>query len=245
MSFKEPLSKNIRQQIRSLSRSVIGPEIIDESANSITVKDLLDASDFSIVKGVKRMFIISKGMYQDALNSYKNKDVDLADDIQVRDNDVDKLNWLISKQFNLILKDVFFADKMGIKSQEALGFLLVARSIERIADHATRIAENSKKIKEKLPIDNKIIELGSLILELYDNSINTMYRKDVKNAHQIVTRSTEIHEKLEKIREELLLLKKTDIATIVPIVYIIDSLDRTRGYTEDIAEIAINHYFVS
>ena len=141
MNFKKPVSKNMRQKIRQLSHSVIGPEIIDESINSVTVKDLLDASDFSIVKGVKRMYIISKGMYTDALSSFNDKDSDLAEDVGSRDNDVDKLNWLISKQFNLILKDVFFADKMGIKPQEALSFLLAARSIERIADHEKRIED--------------------------------------------------------------------------------------------------------
>lgn len=115
MNFKNPVSKNMRQNIRNLSHSVIGPEIIDESVNSVTVKDLLDASDFSIVKGVKRMYIISKGMFTDSINAFNDKDNDLAEDVKTRDNDVDKLHWLISKQFNLILKDVFFADKMGVK----------------------------------------------------------------------------------------------------------------------------------
>jgi phosphate uptake regulator len=245
MDFKNQVSKKVRQEIRGLSRIVIGPEIIDESMNSITVKDLLDASDFSIVKGVKRMYIISKGMFHDSLNSFKDKEEELADDIETRDNDVDKLYWLISKQFNLVLRDVFFADKMGIKSQEALNFLFVARSIERIADHASRISQNAKKSKDKTSIDDKIIEIGNLIIKLFDSAINSMYRKDLINSHQIVARSLEIHAKLERIREELLLLKKLKIETIVTTVYIIDSLDRIRGYAEDIAETAINNYFVT
>lgn len=245
MNFKKPITKNMRQNIRQLSHSVIGPEIIDESINSITVKDLLDASDFSIVKGVKRMYIISKGMYTDALNSFNNKDEDLAEDVGARDNDVDKLHWLISKQFNLILKDVFFADKMGIKPQEALSFLLTARSIERIGDHAKRIADNSKLIKEKTSIDNKIVETGNRALELFDGAVNAMYRKDMKNAHSIIDRSGKLHEEIEKLRGDILNLKKVKVETIVSLIYILDSLDRTRGYAEDIAETAINHCFVA
>lgn len=245
MNFKKPVSKNMRQKIRQLSHSVIGPEIIDESINSVTVKDLLDASDFSIVKGVKRMYIISKGMYTDALSSFNDKDSDLAEDVGSRDNDVDKLNWLISKQFNLILKDVFFADKMGIKPQEALSFLLAARSIERIADHAKRIADNSKQIKEKTSIDNKIVETGNKALEVFDGAVNAIYRRDMKNAHKIVDKSKELHKHIEKFQEEILNLKKVKVETIVSLIYILDSLDRTRGYAEDIAETAINHCFVA
>lgn len=111
MNFNKSVSKESRHKIRNLSYSVIGPEIIDESLNSITVKDLLDATDFSIIKGVKRMDIITKGMYFDALTAFKNRDKELSEDIESRDNDVDKLHWLISKQFNLILKDVFFQIK--------------------------------------------------------------------------------------------------------------------------------------
>jgi phosphate uptake regulator len=245
MNFKHPVSKNIRQKIRELSHDVIGPEIIDESVNSVTVKDLLDASDFSIVKGVKRMYIITKAMYTDALNALNNKDKDLAEDVESRDNDVDKLHWLISKQFNLILKDVFFADKMGVKPQEALSFLLTARAIERIADHAARLAKNSKIITEKTPLDEKIIEISNKALEVFDGSIASLYRRDLKNAHDTVEKSKKIHTEIEKLRQDILSLKKTDIPTIVSLTYIVDSLDRTRGYAEDIAEIAINHYFVA
>ncbi len=244
MNFNNPVSKDMRKNIRNLSHDVIGPEIIDESINSVTVKDLLDASDFSIVKGVKRMYIISKGMYTDALNSFENRDTDLAEDVEARDNDVDKLHWLISKQFNLILKDVFFADKMGVKPQQALGFLLTARSIERIADHATRLAENTKNLKGKTPLDSKVIQVGNEVLEMFNDSIKSMNRSDIKHAHEVIDSSEKIKKDIEKLRQDILSLK-VDVVNIVSLVYIVDSLERIRGYAEDIAETAINHHFVS
>ena len=245
INFKKPFSKNMRQYIRELSHSVTGPEIIDESMNSVTVKDLLDASDFSIIKGVKRMYIITRGMYMDAINSFDEKDKEITADVESRDYDVDKINWLISKQFNLILKDIFFADKMGVKPQEALNYLLTARSIERIADHAVRFSDNTKKIKQKTIIDKEIVEIGGQILEIFDGAINAMFRKDTKNAHEIIRKSKKNHAFIEKLRQEILKIKSNDIVTIVSLIYILDSLDRTRGYTENIAEIGINNYFVS
>ncbi|MBD3262875.1 AbrB/MazE/SpoVT family DNA-binding domain-containing protein, partial [Candidatus Woesearchaeota archaeon] len=174
MENKKIISKDMRQKIRDISQNLMGIEIIDESINSITVKDLLNVSDFSIVKGVKRMYIITRAMHKDALKALNSRDKELAEDVESRDNDVDKLYWLIGKQFNLILKDVFFADKMGVKPQEALSFLLTARAIERIADHATRLAKNSKTINEKTPLDNKIFEISNKTLEIFDDSMNAI-----------------------------------------------------------------------
>jgi phosphate uptake regulator len=241
---KEKLSPAIRQKIRRLSYSVIGPEIIDETSNSVTVKDLLDASDFSLVKGVKRMYLIAKSMHRDAIIALNNQDIELMEDVESRDDEVDKFYWMIAKQYNLVLKDVFFADKMGITPQEALGYLLVARSIERIADHAKKLASNAKNVRGNLAIIPKITEASDAIIEVLDGAINAFYRNKFEYANEVVDKSKSLAETTEKLTREILALKG-DAATIVSIAYIVDSLERTRAYVLDIAETSINHYFVT
>lgn len=66
----------------------------------------------------------------------------------------------------------------------------------------------------------------------------------MKNAHKLVDKSKELQDNMGKIKQEILNLKKEKVETIVSLIYILDSLDRTRGYAEDIAETAINHCFV-
>lgn len=244
MDFQGHIPKTIRQEIRKLSHSVIGPEIIDETTTSVTVKDLLDSSDFSMVKGVKRMYIIARGMFQDAITSFQDLDHDLADDVISRDNDVDKLYWLISKQFNLVLKDVFFADKMGVKPQEALGFLLVARSIERIADHASKLCYNVRNLSENIPMQNKLEEISTGVMDVLDGAINAFYRNEFEVAHNVLNKSRALGRKVEKLNHDLAKLQ-SDAATTISLAYIVDSLDRTHSYAEDIAETAINHFFVT
>lgn len=244
MNFKGNIPKTIRNEIRKLSHSVIGPEIIDETNSSVTVKDLLDSSDFSMVKGVKRMYIITRGMFQDAMTAFQNLDYDLAEDVISRDNDVDKLYWLISKQFNLILKDVFFADKMGVKPQEALGYLLVARSIERIADHASKLCFNLKNLSDDIPLKKNLEQISGNVLDVLDGAINAFYRNEFEAAHGILNKSRDLGKKIEKLNHDLAKLS-VPASTTISLAYIIDSLDRAHSYAEDIAETAINHYFVS
>jgi len=171
---KGRFNPEIRQKVRILTHNVIGPEIIDETSDSIKIKDLLDSSDLSPKQVLKRMYVITRGMHRDAIDALQRKDTGLAEDVMTRDDDVDKFYWLIAKQYNLILNDMFFADKMGINAKEILGYLLVARSVERIADHAKKIAINTKNVTIDHKCINKIVELSDKIMKLFDSSLTAL-----------------------------------------------------------------------
>jgi phosphate uptake regulator len=241
---KDRLLPKIRQHIRKMTHSVIGPEIIDETGDLVKIKDLLDSSDLSLIQGLKRMYVITRGMHRDAIKALKNRDIEFAEDVESRDDEVDKFYWMIAKQYNLVMKDMFFADKMGVKPQEILGYLLVARSIERIADHAKKLANYSKNITEEIEIINEIVATSDEIIKAFDDSINAFNRNKFEHANSVVEKCNELAKTTENLRQHVLGLKK-DVKTVVSIAYIIDSLERTRAYVLDIAEASINHQFAT
>jgi phosphate uptake regulator len=244
ISSKDRLPPNVRQHIRRMTHNVIGPEIIDETSNSVKVKDLLDSSDLSLLQGLRRMYVISRGMHRDAILALENLDIELAQDVESRDDEVDKFYWMIAKQYNLVLNDMFFADKMGVKPQEILGYLLVARYIERIADHAKKLADNAKHLKKKISIASKITNASEQILKAYDDAINAFNRGKFEHANKVVNTSKELAKLTQELTQEVLSMK-TDAVAIVSLSSIVDSLERTRAYVLDIAETAINHQFTT
>ncbi len=240
----DKLSPTVRQHIRQMIQHVIGPEIIDETMNSVKVKDLLDSSDLSLVQGLKRMYVITRGMHRDAIVALQTQDAELAEDVESRDNEVDKFYWMIAKQYNLVLNDMCFADKMGVRPQEVLDYLLVARSIERIADHAKRLASNVKNITGKIEIISKIIETSEVIIKEFDEAMNAFNRNKFDDANEVVKKTRLLGKKTQELTHEIFSLKLPAM-TIVSLTYIIDSLERTRAYVLDIAEAAINHQFTT
>lgn len=240
---KEKFLSATKQSIRKLTHNVIGPEIIDETTNSVTVKDLLDSSDFSLLKGIKRMYLITRGMHKDAVLALKDQDAELAEDVEARDDEVDKFYWMIAKQYNLVLNDIFFADKMGVTPQEMLGYLLVARSIERIADHAKRLAVNTKNVRTKLEIIQEISDASDKIIEVFDDAVTAFKRNNFEGANDAVNKAKKLAKTTEQLTHAIFSLK-LDATSIVSLAYIVDSLERTRAYTLDIAETSINHQFV-
>ena len=92
-------------------------------------------AQIAVQADIPRMASLATEMVHDALNSFVSADPDLARSVLQRDDLVDNLN-----------RDIFSAAESTIGQgeirREALNTLIVARNLERVADHATNIAED-------------------------------------------------------------------------------------------------------
>ncbi len=82
-----------------------------------------------------RMAEVAQGMVHDALQAFLNRDIHLAIDVINRDDEVDQLTVQI---FNELL---FFMIKDNTTITRAVKISYIAKYLERVADHATNIAE--------------------------------------------------------------------------------------------------------
>lgn len=84
---------------------------------------------------IPRMAEIAEGMLKNALDALVRKDVTLAREVIERDDEVDSLNLQV---FNELL---FFMIQDPANVSRATRITYVSKYLERIADHATNIAE--------------------------------------------------------------------------------------------------------
>ena len=77
----------------------------------------------------------AEAMLKDSLDALVNQDVDLAYKVCLDDDDVDRMNHMIYDEVKEAIK------KQPDRVAYLLNLLLIARHLERIADHATNIAE--------------------------------------------------------------------------------------------------------
>ncbi len=85
---------------------------------------------------IPRMTELAAAMLKDSLDAFARKDVELARSVVRRDTEEDKLK---SEAFHELMQ-IMQSDSSTI--QRALGLILIARNLERIADHATNVAED-------------------------------------------------------------------------------------------------------
>lgn len=230
----------VRRVARDFCRMVIGPEIIEETRNAVLIQDLSDPSELSAEKGLRRMYMSVRAMLEDAVQALKTRDEVLAKDVVQRDQDVDRLYWMVAKQYHLAhMGPAAGGDtqaKVGIHNQR-----LVAKLLERIGDHAERIAGTYAVLGEKgfEPRLLKEVEAArDSSVAILDKAFNALFSADIDSANEAVDAlgphlrliAGLNHHVANKRGEELLALAA-----------VIDSLDRSASYGVDIAEIAINH----
>jgi phosphate transport system protein len=84
---------------------------------------------------IPRMAAVAQSMVQDSLDAFTRGDAALAEQVIARDDEVDSLNDQVYRQLLALMAE----DSQTIP--RATPILFVAKYLERIADHATNIAE--------------------------------------------------------------------------------------------------------
>ncbi|MDB6177090.1 phosphate signaling complex protein PhoU [Paracoccus sp. Z330] len=96
-------------------------------------------ADMPVIEGsglaLRRMSAAVNRMLQDSLDSYIRRDAELADDVRMRDLEVDQMYNALFREFLTHMME----DPRNITACMHLHF--IAKNIERMGDHATSIAE--------------------------------------------------------------------------------------------------------
>ncbi|MGQ4876072.1 MAG: PhoU domain-containing protein [Promethearchaeia archaeon] len=230
----------IRECIERFISMAIGLEIIEETNQYFFIKDLLNPKEMPFEKTIKRMYILVQSMHEDAVKALETGNKSLAYKVIKRDDQVDKLNWLIERQSHIVLRDIILCQKMNITLEDASNFKLTSKILERIGDHAVKIAKIVLKIKYK-KIDKQILknitDASKLSLKLLTISLDAWLQKNMKLANENI----ESINKLLDFCEIIINKTENNYHNLVEIGYIIESIKRTGEYAADISEIIINN----
>jgi phosphate transport system protein len=136
LALHQPLAADLRF-ITSAMRINVELERIGDLAVNIAerVVSLNQEPQLKPYIDIPRMAEITKNMVKDVLDAFVNGDADLARAVCARDDQVDALNDQVFRE----LITYMLADPKTIT--RAVHLIIVSRYLERIADHATNIAE--------------------------------------------------------------------------------------------------------
>ncbi len=231
----------VRAAVRKFTHQAIGQEVVEETPTSITIKDILNPEEMPFENSIKRMYVIVRGMHRDVINALKNRDRSLAEDVIARDDEVDRLHWLIARQQNIISKDLGLAQRMGIAMGAGTNYFLISKIIERIGDHAVRIAKNVVDLIDK-DLDEKIVHAlevaSNLALEMFDKSIRSFFEEDLEAVNKNIESLSRLASRCRDI-DTLILQYKGGVA--ISVSQIVESIKRTGEYSADLSEYAINY----
>jgi phosphate transport system protein len=137
IALRQPAASDLRFIISAIKINSDLERIADLAVNIVQrTEELLKEPPLKPLIDIPRMTEISQGMVKDAIDSFINRNSKLARDVCCRDDSVDSLNDQIFRE----LITYMLQDAKNIS--RAIGLMLVARYLERIADHATNIGED-------------------------------------------------------------------------------------------------------
>ena len=116
-----------------------------------------------------------------------------------------------------------------------------SRLIERIADHACRICDNTVALeKAKLPqrLSKEIEELGDKSVEVFDQSVEAFFGVDVDELNAVIDTIEVNVDECDRLTEKV---SKWGGEGDISLGYIIESIRRICSYARNIAEAAMNH----
>lgn len=133
---QQPVGQDLRRIIGAMRLAVDMERVADISTNIVGQSRLLPRPLIKPLIDIPKMVDVASTMLQDSLNALINSDVKLAMDVWKRDDVVDEL----CERIVVELRGMMTAD--GTIVPKALPLLIIAIQIERIADHATNLAES-------------------------------------------------------------------------------------------------------
>jgi len=237
---KDGIPPVLRDSVISFTQTLIGPEIVEEDANSIFIKDLLKPTELPFDKTLKRMFLLVRGMHESTIDALSARDRAMAAEVIKRDRDVDRLQWLVARQTHMVLDDISLSKKMDIRQPDVTLYLTMSRILERVGDHAIIIATYIPVLIDS-EIDSKNVDIISNAsrqsLQMLAKSMEAWQKRDMVLANDNIESLKPLIRNCKKVND---MAANMEGEPAVALSYISESIRRTGEYATDISELLIN-----
>ncbi len=137
LALHQPVAQDLRMILAALKICSDLERIGDQAVNiSEQSAELIRQPPVKPLIDLPRMSEIVQEMLREAIDSFVHSDADMARNVLLKDDDVDHLKDQIFRELlTYIMQD-------PTVTARAISLILISRSLERIADHATNIAED-------------------------------------------------------------------------------------------------------
>jgi len=185
---KERIAFEVRNSVKKTVGSLIGLEIVEESHSQIVLQCLLEPSGFPPEKILRRNYAIVAGMHRDAVNSFIDGDSQLAKSVIARDDENNRLYFLLVRILRTIIQNSRLGEKLGLTSIDCLDYRLAASLIETMGDTCARLASKTLELESARPSEElrKLLsDLQSLYYEAHEKALKAFVNKDIGLAENV------------------------------------------------------------
>jgi phosphate transport system protein len=137
LAMEQPMAIDLRFILAVIKINADLERVGDQAVNiTERVRDLQSYPEVELPVDIPRMASVASNMVRKALQAFIEGDAETAQSVLSMDDQVDKINATAHASLSLVIRD------QPQLTAQALNALVIARNLERVADHATNIAED-------------------------------------------------------------------------------------------------------
>jgi phosphate uptake regulator len=186
-------------------------------------------------------------MQKEAIEALERGDARLAHDAIGREDEADKMYWLILRLLLVAQTDPVMAERMGLKEQlPIVGNRLIAKSLENVADFAETMGKNAIEIVEQgKKVDPQVLDhfrrVGEASGKVVADALAGVFTHDVKLANRAIEHATAVEADAESLAQEVY-SRVRDPVLVANLRAIAFAMRRISEHGSEIAVIGINRY---
>jgi phosphate uptake regulator len=231
---------------RTFCRRTVQPEVVSEDSDTIRLRDVIDESPVPLHKLVARMGQVVLEFHQEAAASWSTLTIVPEHHWTDRDDAVDRQAWFIQRLAMRRLETSGFAQGNDTAPISALGYWTIARSLERIADHAVILGATGGVLAESALPKNHLVALQQFheqALNHLRGALAAVANPDDETANGLLDGGEALIAVGHALSDRLLHTVSggtTGVVTGVAVARILESIDRTIAYGQDVAQVALD-----
>ncbi|MGB9740429.1 MAG: PhoU domain-containing protein [Candidatus Bathyarchaeia archaeon] len=236
---KERISFDVRENVKETATRLVGLEIVEEDYSKIVLQCLLEPSGFPPEKILRRGYAIVAGMHRDVVNAFIDGDIQAAKGVVARDDESNRLYFLLVRILRTIIQNPSLSDKLGVSPIDCLDYRLAASLVEAIGDECVRVALKTAELKgakvaeelRKLFVDFHMLCFGA-----HENALKAFFDNDISIAEEV----RNMRGKIEKVFTDIERVARSQSLEVVPQILAIASfLRQIYEHSVDIADLVM------
>ena len=234
---KDRITPDQRDIIKQTSTRLVGLEIIEENYSKIVMQCLLEPSALPPEKVLRREHLIASGMCRDSIVALIEGDVNLARNVIARDNEVDRLYFLLVRILRTIIQNPSLSEKLNIHPIDCLDYRLTASLVESVADQSSQIADYAIKFEGLKLADETskaLYDFYKVIHETYKDAVAAFLSRNISIAESVREKKSmveKLSQKAESSANILPIEKAQDLVTVISL------LNRIYDHSVDISDL--------
>ncbi|MCX8150910.1 MAG: hypothetical protein N3D85_05365 [Candidatus Bathyarchaeota archaeon] len=234
---KEQIGVEVRNAVKTTVGSLIGLEIVEETYSQIVLQCLLEPSGFPPDKILRRNYTIVAGMHRDSVTAFVTADHQLAKSVIARDDENNRLYFLLVRILRTILQNSELSGKLGLTPIECLDYRLAANLVENMGDACVQIAQKTLELNNTRPSEELrklLCDLQLLCYEAHEQALKAFVNKDIslaENVRQIRKKIELLSASIEKSADE------KSLAVIPQTLAVTAFLKQVYAYSVDLADL--------